>query len=278
MTLRRELLVRLLEETPFQPATSWWRSVELEVVLRHGLPPGRGLDLGCGDGKLMRILLDVSGARASLVGVDPDPAEAQDAKRCGVYERVHAASGERIPEPDASFDFVFSNSVLEHIEALEPVLAEVARLLRPRGRFLFTVPAAGFHDCLRGPLVPSASRARYLEEIDRRCAHLRYWGEPEWRAGLERHGMQLSRAIPYLSAAEVRRWETLSRLTAGVLYAAARKRRQPIEIQRALRLRHGGVRLPRRLAAPLAAAIAAGVPSDSSGRFGCLLVEGRRHD
>ncbi len=273
MSIRQRLLCSLLSENPFQPATSWWRAIELAVVVHHGLPQGTGLDLGCGDGKLMRILLDAARASPFLVGVDIDPLETRDASASGVYRRVHTAPGDRLPEPDASFDFAFSNSVLEHIDDIEPVIAELARVLRPSGRFLFTVPASGFHDCLAGPLLFWSDRQRYLEQIDRRCAHRRYWSEAQWRACLGRHGMELAQAIPYLSMPEVRRWETLSRFTAGVLYAVAGGRLQPIEIQRALHLRRPGIRLPRRVAEPLAAAISAAVGTDASGRFGCLLVE-----
>ena len=202
MDRRRRLLASLQGETPFQPATSWWRAVELDAVIRHGLPRGTGLDLGCGDGKLMRILLDAAGESRMLVGADLDPLETRDAAASGVYQRVHTAPGDRIPEPDASFDFVFSNSVLEHIDALDPVIAETARLLRPGGTFLFTVPAAGFHDCLAGPLLPWNDRSRYLERIDRRCAHRRYWGDAEWRECLARHGLGLAHAVPYLCRGE----------------------------------------------------------------------------
>lgn len=276
MNIRRSLLRSLLSENPFQPATSWWRAIELAVVIDHGLPEGRGLDLGCGDGKLMRILLSAARASPTLVGVDIDPLETRDAQASGVYQRVHTATGERLPEPDASFDFVFSNSVLEHIGDLEPVIGEVARVLRPGGRFIFTVPAAGFHDCLSGPLLPWTDRKRYLEDIDRRCAHRRYWGETEWRNCLERYGMDLSRSVAYLAASEAQRWETLSRFTAGVLYTVAGRRLQPIEIQRALRLRRRGLRLAPWIAAPLAAAISAGVSTGPSRRFGCLLIEAHR--
>jgi SAM-dependent methyltransferase len=276
MSTRRRLLRKLLSENPFQPATSWWRAVELAAVIRHGLPEGEGLDLGCGDGKLMRILLDAANASPSLVGVDIDPLETRDALESGVYRRVHTVPGDRIPEPDASFDFVYSNSVLEHIDDIEPVIAEVSRLLRPAGTFLFTVPGAGFHDCLAGPLLGWGDRARYLEQIDRRCAHRRYWGEPQWRACLQRHGIEPVRTVDYLSAPEVQRWETLSRFTAGILYGVVGQRMQPIEIQRALRLRKRGVRLPAWLAAPLAGAIAARVETERGQRFGCLLVEARK--
>lgn len=276
MTIRRALLRHLLSENPFQPATSWWRAIELAVVIDRGLPQGTGLDLGCGDGKLMRILVDAHGRVPTLVGIDIDPLETRDAMASGVYQRVHTAAGDRLPEPDASFDFAFSNSVLEHIDELDPVMAEVARVLRPGGAFLFTVPAAGFHGCLAGPLFPWGDRQRYLNGIDRRCAHRRYWGEAEWRACLGRQGMNVVRADPYLTATEVRRWETLSRFTAGILYTLAGERMQPIEIQRALRLRRRGLRLPAWIAAALGAAISSGVPRDTSGRFGCLLVEARK--
>jgi SAM-dependent methyltransferase len=276
LNIERALLRRLLSENPFQPATSWWRAIELAMVLRHGLPGGMGLDLGCGDGKLMRILRDASGASRSLVGVDIDPLETRDALASGVYQRVHTVPGERLPEPDASFDFVYSNSVLEHIDELEPVIAEVARVLRTGGAFLFTVPAAGFHDCLAGPLLPWSDRQRYLEIIDRRCAHRRYWSQTQWRACLGHHGFDVVHALPYLTVPETQRWETLSRFTAGMLYALVGGRMQPIEIQRALRVRRRALRLPEWAAAALAATISAGVAADRSGRFGCLLVEARR--
>lgn len=275
--MRQSLLRRLLRETPFQPATSWWRSIELAVVIEHGLPRGAGLDLGCGDGKLMRILLDASQAQVSLVGVDIDPLETAAALASGVYQRVHTVPGNRIPERDGAFDFVFSNSVLEHIDDIEPVIGEVGRLLRPGGTFLFTVPGAQFHNCLAGPLAPWSERSRYLERIDRRCAHRRYWGEDDWRACLGPHGMEIARSRPYLSAPEVQRWETLSRYTAGLLYAVAGGRFQPIDIQRALGMRRRALRLPGWTAGAVGAVIGVGARSEErGGPYGCLLVEARK--
>ena len=269
-----KLLAELLRENPFQPATSWWRAIELAVVIDHGLPRGVGLDLGCGDGKLMRILLEAAGRPACLTGVDIDPQETRDALASGIYQRVHTGPGDRLPERDAAFDFVFSNSVLEHIDELEPVIAEVARVLLPGGAFLFTVPADGFHDCLAGPLW--GDRARYLDTVDRRCAHRRYWGEAQWRECLARHGLDVTQARPYLTAAQTQRWETLSRFTGGLLYSLAGGRKQPIEIQRALHLRRRGLRLPEPLARALGAAIAAGADASPDRRHACLLIEARK--
>jgi SAM-dependent methyltransferase len=276
LTLRRQLLRRLLSENPFQPATSWWRSIELAVVVERGLPAGRGLDLGCGDGKLMGIVLEAAQTSRELVGVDIDSLETAAATASGVYRRVHTAPGAALPEPASSFDFAFSNSVLEHIDDIEPVVADVARVLRPGGEFVFTVPSDGFHACLAGPLFPWSDRGEYLARIDRRCAHRRYWGEAEWRACLGRYGMALERVTPYLTAAEVQRWETLSRFTAGALYAVAGERLQPIDIQRRLSLRHTRLRLPGWIVAPLGACVSASAGAAADGRFGCLLAEARR--
>jgi SAM-dependent methyltransferase len=232
------------------------------------------MDLGCGDGLLTRILLEEVGAR-QIVGVDPDPAEASRAEKLGIYSIVHTVGGNSVPEPDGSFDWVLSNSVLEHIEELDPILGEVGRLLRSNGQFVFTVPGPDFHACLRGPLTPGASRETYVRHLDARLAHHRYWGVDEWESALRGHGMRVAESSVYLTEAEVRRWESISRVTAGILYALARRRPQPIEIQRRLGMRKAGQRMPLAIARRLATVLSSGLKDASKGtslRFGCLLV------
>jgi len=244
-------------------------------VVAHGLPAGRGLDLGCGDGLLTRIILQLVGKR-DLVGIDPDPAELAHAQETGIYSALHEAGGDSVPEADASFDWVLSNSVLEHIDHIEPVLAEVGRLLRPNGELVFTVPGSDFHDCLRGPLLPGASREVYLRRLDDRLAHRRYWDLSDWEAALMVNDMRIVSAGSYLDAAEVRRWESMARVTAGVLYTLGGRRQQPIEIQRRLGLREPGRRLPMPLARSLAALVALGLNNEPAGqptRFGCYLIK-----
>lgn len=180
--------------------------------------------------------------------------------------------GDNVPEADASFDWAFSNSVLEHIPDIDPVLAEVARLLRAGGKFIFNVPGPDFHACLRGPLMPGASREEYLRHLDLRLAHRRYWGPAEWEPALARHDMRLLDTTAYLDAAQARRWESISRLTAGVLYGLGGRRRQPIEIQRQLGMRKGGRRMPRPLAGSLASVLAAGLNGSTPGLHACCLI------
>ena len=49
----------------------------------------------------------------------------------------------RIPFPDESFDFLYSNSVLEHVEDLDAALSEMRRVLKPHGMCLHLFPPRG---------------------------------------------------------------------------------------------------------------------------------------
>ncbi len=280
--MNHRLLKDFVRAYPFQPATAFWRAVEIGVLVDQELPPGRYLDMGCGDGKLTRIIMDRIGPRP-IVGVDPDPEETRMAETIGLYDAVHTAPGDRVPEPDESFDVAISNSVLEHIDDLSPVLQETARLLRPGGKFYFTVPSSDFHACLRGPLSPLGRRDRYLSELDRRLAHVHYLSVDAWEDRLGRAGLRLDRAEPYFSAPQVRRWETLSRFTAGLLYALFLRRTHPIRIQRRLGLRQAQARwkLPDALTSFIAWLSDLGMRRRSDGDaagnpFGCVLLVGSK--
>ena len=280
----RRLASELAELTPQQPATVVWRAIELDRLLDRELPSGFGVDVGCGDGRMVQVLR-AHGVDWRLVGVDPDPVEAGLAGQSRQYERVHACSAEHIPEPDASFDFAFSNSVLEHIPDLRPVLRETARVLRPGGALVATVPSARLHDCLAGPgvLAPALGRDReYLDRLDQRTAHVNLWSEERWRDELEAAGFEAILATPYLACAHVRRWERLSNWTGGLAYALAQRRQVPLELTRKARIATGSplaraLRLPARTIAVAALRdYDGGRPGDNSSGFGCLLIEARR--
>jgi SAM-dependent methyltransferase len=275
------LLTQFISEYAFQPATALWRAIELPALINLGIPVGRGADLGCGDGKLTAILLSRIGNR-DLIGIDPDLRETDEARRRGIYTAVHTCDGDRIPEADDSFDFAISNSVLEHIRELDPVLAETARILRPNGVFLLTVPHAGFHAQLRGPLLPGVGRADYEARLDKRLAHLRYPSAAGWQLMLDRHGLATEAIEFYLDQSQVRRWETLSRFTAGVLSALSGGRVHPITLQRRLGLRQMQNRniFPRSLASFLATVVVFGLRGCAAklteANTGCVAIRCRK--
>jgi len=278
MSVNQTLLKQFLRDYPFQPATGFWRAVEIDQVISCHFPEGFGLDLGCGDGKLTKIILEGVGHR-ELVGVDIDPKETEQAAQLKIYQRIHTIPANKIPEPDETFDFVFSNSVLEHIDNLEDVLRETARLLKPGGVFLFTVPGDKFHQCLRGSLLPWVSRQAYLNEIDSRCAHLRYWSVEDWRQHLLENRLEIEQVTEYLNQSEVQRWETLSRFTAGVLYSLFGKKKHPIEIQRTLGIRKVKTKLPTFLASLFTHLFTLNLKTLKSQRGepkGCLMIQAKK--
>ena len=268
--MRRKLLTEFMMQAPYQPATNYWRAIEVEEVIKYGLPEGRGLDLGCGDGHLMAIILASTGGR-ELVGVDIDSSETALAKKRNIYKDVVTARADQMPFPDPIFDFAFSNSVLEHIEGISEVLSEVRRVLRPRGRFIFTVPGTNFHRCLKGPRSPE-KREEYLREIDARCFHLRYWGRDDWRKNLHAAGLSPAHEHEFLTRLQVQRWEHIASLTSGFLYRLSGRRKQPIDIQRRIGIRSHRTRLPRTLASLSTRILDRGSPGGDS-PYGCLLIE-----
>lgn len=230
------LLKDIAKDNPFQPATSLWRAVELAHIINSPFPEGRGLDLGCGDGRILKRILGHIGPR-EMTGIDLDPRETDAARALGVYTAVHTGPASRIPEPDNSFDFVFSNSVLEHIPNLDEVFAEVARVLKPGGTLLFTAPAITFPDALYGPILPWQSRVAYLEMMNRRLAIVHLFSPENTVDWLAPAGLKVDKTIWYLRKGVVRRWEFIARITSGVLFTLFGNRTHPIEIQHALNLR-----------------------------------------
>lgn len=242
MLLRRLRLARdVLAVQAIQPATALWRVLEMEVLLER-LPAagGRGLDLGCGDGTLAAIYLAPASA-VEWTGLDLDVRDAALAARSGRYRRVVVASADAVPMPADSVDLVLANSSLEHMHGLDGVIAEAARVLRPGGTCVFTVPDALFHERLLVPAVlrrlgARGAAERYLRHLDRRLAHVGYLSPARWRELLAAHGLAVVEEVPYLSRRAVRCWEMLSNLTGGLAYLLAGGRRTPRQIQAGLGL------------------------------------------
>jgi SAM-dependent methyltransferase len=276
VTVPFSLLTEFVARYPAQPATAFLRSIEIDRLASVMDAEGLGLDLGCGDGILTDILFNRVGKTPRLVGIDLDPLETEAAAAYPFYERIHTCPADAIPEADGTFDYVVSNSVLEHIPDLESVIREVARVLKPGGRFYFTVPGPGFHENLRGSVI-GVDRSRYLADLDRRLAHFHYLSSADWAAMCDRHGLRLDQVDGYIDPSETRRWENLSRVTGGLLHALSFGKSRPIEIQRALKLRsiQNSVRLPKAVATVLAKTITLGLGEHGEdGTPACLLVTG----
>lgn len=175
------------------------RAVEADFY--QDLPMPRPiLDLGCGDGHFAETTF-----RAPLdVGLDPWWQPLAEAASRDSHRWLTHADGAGMPFPDAGFGTVVSNSVLEHIPQVDPVLAEVARVLAPGGWFHFAVPGPNFRAFLSvarslDRVGLSSLAERYRRLFDTISRH-HYYFEPEtWADHLSAVGLVVERWWPYFS-------------------------------------------------------------------------------
>jgi 2-polyprenyl-6-hydroxyphenyl methylase/3-demethylubiquinone-9 3-methyltransferase len=133
-------------------AERWWSDDVRWIRTLKNMVPGRlrwfdrhvhwadrdVLDLGCAGG-FMAEAMALRGAR--VTGIDPAGeaigAARRHAEASELDIRYDVGVGERLPYADASFDIVVCVDVLEHVADLRAVIGEVARVLRPGGKFLY---------------------------------------------------------------------------------------------------------------------------------------------
>ena len=100
-------------------------------------PGERILDAGCGTG---RNLARLDGAGARAVGVDISTGMLRVARRAVPGAPALCADIQRaLPFPAESFDAVLCALIGEHLADLDGTFREARRVLRPGGRYLFTV-------------------------------------------------------------------------------------------------------------------------------------------
>jgi len=133
---------------PWETNARWWQDAFTEgadpeyaeqilpLAAEHLAEAHEVLDVGAGEGQVGRLAC-ASAPRTRVVGVEPAWAQLRVAMaRAGgpVYVRAGAAA---LPFGDERFDAVVACLVFEHIESVDAAIAEVGRVLRPGGRFLF---------------------------------------------------------------------------------------------------------------------------------------------
>jgi ubiquinone/menaquinone biosynthesis C-methylase UbiE len=118
---------------------------------------GRVLEIGVGTG----LSFPHYPAVDELVGVEPSPAMLERARKravtLGRQVKLVPASAEALPLEDASFDTVVAIAVLCTVDHPGRALAEIRRVLRPGGRFLFSEHVRS----------PDPARARWQDLLER---------------------------------------------------------------------------------------------------------------
>ncbi|HET9869971.1 MAG TPA: class I SAM-dependent methyltransferase [bacterium] len=175
-------------------AHSLWRCFECARFAREKLA-SPVLDVGCGDGFFTRTVF----RRRLDWGVDPNDREVHRARRGGNYKRVLRAGVAALPLEDASVRTVISNCVLEHVPELDRGLSEIARVLKPGGRLLLTVPSEyynrdSFYQRLFQGLGFNQAAQWYNRSLNRVFKHYHVHGWRAWERKLHAKGLVLEKA------------------------------------------------------------------------------------
>jgi ubiquinone/menaquinone biosynthesis C-methylase UbiE len=167
-------------------------------------PLDRVLEIGCGQGIAMAEIA----ARfrpGAIDAFDLDEAQVDRARErlkaveaTGTPVRLWSGDAERIDAPDGRYDAVFELTIFHHIPDWRQALAEVARVLRPGGLFLFEELSIEFFSDI--PLVSGLLRRytvhpwetmfdfptfrRALHDAGLRVQHLRSGFLPGWHQGV----------------------------------------------------------------------------------------------
>lgn len=119
------------------------RTYRQKTIALAGLKTGESvLDVGCGTGNLVIEAKRHVGRTGVVTGIDASPEMIARARRkagkAGLEATFEQAIVEKLPFPDATFDVVFSTTMLHHLpdKPRRQCLAEIRRVLRPSGRLL----------------------------------------------------------------------------------------------------------------------------------------------
>jgi SAM-dependent methyltransferase len=156
------------------------------------------LDLGNGDGHFTSVTF----SKSINIGIDPEFKELLDARYRKSCDSHVCGEGNALPFQDGYFSSVLSNSVLEHIKDLDPVLEELFRTLKSSGHFILTVPNNYFSNNL--------SIALFLEQVGlNKCAqnyriffnkisrHYHIDSAVHWKEKLEKFGFKIIKTWNY---------------------------------------------------------------------------------
>ncbi|MCS6848922.1 MAG: class I SAM-dependent methyltransferase [Anaerolineae bacterium] len=206
----KDFLSDFLRRYWFAPPVALWRSVEAKTLSTLDFPAPM-LDFGCGDGRFTEAIF---GKQDGIYGCDIAKRELPAARDSGVYRHgVQFADGHYLPYRDGAFGTVYSNSVIEHIPDPQNVLPELARVLRPGGLLVLTVPSDRFRELLDGVRTAPTKEAaeQYARSVDQLFAHYHYHTADEWRVLLATVNVKLIEVRYYVSPETEQQWDRMNR-------------------------------------------------------------------
>jgi SAM-dependent methyltransferase len=168
------------------------RAIEVKQFMKFRdlcVPPI--LDLGCGDGFIAKLAFGCP----LDVGIDNDYLALQKAFCLGSYRVLINTDARHLPFKDGTFRTVYSNGAMEHMDDLNSVLSEIARVLMPYGVLVTLVPSHKF-------MKPIGKVGKFLgpgvwDIYNRLHNHINLLSPQEWRSRMSAHGFVIQSIMAY---------------------------------------------------------------------------------
>jgi len=117
-----------------------WFEEEKEYLTKHITKNARVLEVGCGDGRSIKDILNIT---TNIVGIDHDEKAVTNAKRnFNSYKtiKILKAQAENMPFEDKQFDFVICMTTFANFaDHKQKILSEMRRVLRDDGFIIISV-------------------------------------------------------------------------------------------------------------------------------------------
>lgn len=203
--LNDKYLHDLLKEFWFSPCDAFLRAPEVTIWknIKFKSPT---LNIGCGDGRNDKYLFE---GKTIDVAIDYDKEAIESAKTSGLYKKTILASASNMPFKNRSFNTVISNSTFEHIKNDIKAISEVSRVLKRKGRFIFTTTT----DILENELKEIGVKEDKLKTYNKRVDHFHYRSVGWWVNLLNKNNLKVKNKFLYFPKENVRMWWYLYKLT-----------------------------------------------------------------
>jgi SAM-dependent methyltransferase len=170
---------------PEQEERSFWFRARNELILwalaRYFPRAESFFEVGCGTGVVLKAMRDRF-PDLSLEGAEPFAAGVEVAQSRLPGVRVHRLDGRALPFAE-EFDVVGAFDVLEHVREDDVVLAEMHKVLKPRGGILVSVP----------------QHPRLWSAVDEFSRHQRRYRKGDLVAKIESAGFEILRTSSFVS-------------------------------------------------------------------------------
>lgn len=180
--MKMNRIEKLAMNNPVRVLFQRWVESRLLLQLGGRLDGMRVLEVGCGRGAGTEIILRDFGAReVHAFDLDPDMirrARRRLSRHLGDRVTLFVGDATALDRPDGYFDAVVNFAALHHIPDWQAAVAEISRLLRPRGAFLFeevTTHALNrwsYRTFFDHPTENRFSAQEFLAELERKQIHV----------------------------------------------------------------------------------------------------------